>query len=164
MDLAVLGGILTAAPVSKQKELQRMGLNQKQVSAMFPDELHVFVIPSTTNMVRIQAVPMRKSETSMEVYVGRVFRASQHIGKHMIRGTGSNKRAYTAFVSMEVHAIRNEIVASIAPRLGWKDDVVVVRHENADMEDKNFINMTEEDGRLVLDSLVRMQPEEKDNK
>ncbi|KLO05196.1 hypothetical protein SCHPADRAFT_1003013 [Schizopora paradoxa] len=148
VDVAILGGILTAAPVS----------------SMFPEELHVCVIPTTTHTIRIQAVPMRKSETSMEVYLGRVFKASHHIGKHMIRGSGSNKRAYTAFVSMEVHAVRNETIACIAPRLGWKDDVVVVRHANADLEDKNFVNITEEDTRLVLDSLVLMQPEEKESK
>ncbi|KLO04166.1 hypothetical protein SCHPADRAFT_947915 [Schizopora paradoxa] len=126
----------TAAAANPQLILVNSILVTTPIEVMFPDVLRVCVIPSTTPYrARVVPVPLKKRESSMEVYLESVIKDRSRTHRIVAQGPGVQDQDFTAFASTEANT-NNSLLSRLAPQSGWKGDVVVIKHQGT--EEKLF--------------------------
>ena len=109
---------------------------------MFPDELLVIVIPTHTFTMQVRGAPMNNRGESMEVYLGKLVEMHRTRAVTIVGGEGY-KEKFTVVIKTTPDAPLNESIAMVNPRLGWKGEVIVLKHDKEN--DKKFVNIEEKD-------------------
>ncbi len=119
------------------------------VEILFPDKLHVCVLPVYGSSARIVQAPAKKRGLTMEAYLGQSITVKHRAINFMTRlARASTTVRYTAFA--------NRLMLQIHPTGNWRGDIVVFNNFAEDAFE--FTNVTEADIRIIMSCLSNTLP------